>query len=148
MTGVASAPPEARDRWRHALNEAAERLAVVRESIGVLGVMPGKGSLEGLAEDLSRASFTLAMIKTEVYGVINRAATVPGALEGNGKGERMNIVRTPDEILDVYSRAQKAAFEAEDHGDNNDHAEGVYATLQWLTGNTDSSPVDGYGEGE
>lgn len=60
----------------------------------------------------------------------------------------MNIVRTPDEILDVYSRAQKAAFEAEDHGDNNDHAEGVYATLQWLTGNTGNSPVDGYDEGE
>jgi hypothetical protein len=73
MTDVASAPAETRDRWRHALNAAAERLSVVRESLGVLGAMPGKGSLEGLAEDLSRASFTLAMIRTEVYGVVNRA---------------------------------------------------------------------------
>lgn len=58
----------------------------------------------------------------------------------------MNITRTPEEIEAVYTVAQKAAFDAEDKGDDNDHAEGVYATLQWLTGNTENSPVDGYDE--
>lgn len=73
MTAVAAAPAEQRDRWRHELNGAAERLAVVREAVGVLGAMPAKGSLEGLDEDLSRALFTLSMIRAEVRGVIFRA---------------------------------------------------------------------------
>ena len=61
-----------------------------------------------------------------------------------GKGNHVNVTRTPAEIGAVFAVAQKAAFEAEDSGDTDDHAEGVYATLQWLAGNTDVSPVDDY----
>ena len=72
MTDVASAPAELRDRWRHDLNNAAHRVSVVRESIGVLGVMPGKGSLEGLAADLELAQKQLRAIQEQVEDVIRK----------------------------------------------------------------------------
>jgi hypothetical protein len=58
----------------------------------------------------------------------------------------MNVVRTPQGIAAVFDVAQRTAFAAEDAGFENEHAQGVYAALQWLTGNTDVSPVDGYEE--
>lgn len=53
----------------------------------------------------------------------------------------MKVIRTIEEIASLHEAAQTAAFAAEDAGDTDEHAEGVYATLQWLTGNTDNDPM-------
>jgi hypothetical protein len=73
MTYVASAPEQVRNRWRHDLNGVTERLAVVRQSIGVLGAMHAKGSLEGLALDLERAVHALTGMQAEVADIIEQA---------------------------------------------------------------------------
>lgn len=66
MTAVGEVSAEDRDRWRHDLNCAAHRLAIVREALGVLGAVPGKGSLEGLAADLELASRQVRNLQVEV----------------------------------------------------------------------------------
>lgn len=56
------------------------------------------------------------------------------------------VVRTQDEIDAAAMRAQKASFEAEDAGDTDDAAEGIYSFWQWMTGNRPDDPTAEMGE--
>jgi hypothetical protein len=47
------------------------------------------------------------------------------------------IQRSGSEIEKLRLDAQKAAFAAEDAGDTDDFAEGIYQTIQWLFGDGD-----------
>jgi hypothetical protein len=57
------------------------------------------------------------------------------------------IIRTEQEIYDAAMRAQAAAFKAEDAGDTDDTAEGIYKFWQWMTGNASEDPTLELGEG-
>lgn len=51
------------------------------------------------------------------------------------------IVKSAEEIEVAAMRAQKASFAAEDEGDTDDLAEGIYSFWQWMTGNSDVDPT-------
>lgn len=60
----------------------------------------------------------------------------------------MQVTRTPDQVESLFFASQAASFKASDSGDTDDYAEAIYATLQWLTGNSDVNPMDEYDEVE
>jgi hypothetical protein len=58
------------------------------------------------------------------------------------------VARTAEEISEARARAQKAAFDAEDSGQDDEVASAVYDTLQWILGDSDVDPTEEMGDDE